>query len=264
MQPDDMEKLLSQVIEPQVIEPELVPADDEEEEPDMDMALYNDDLVNKTWSYVSETPDYQAFMSEAQRAILTGEIPLEMTLVRPLGLGTDWLVYLSHWVVSDVLNKAFLFNWDLGREGFETRKNDVTKKLEAFVWGTMVIQGERASIRIPWFAGHKINQNPNNVLAHAFESALSKAITKCGERLGIGRIFKDGRIKEKALIFHGKAKEPTRYQMQELRTLLQVSKDEEILSALEQRGIHAERWEFGSRMRIDALTAGVRRNRLGL
>jgi len=133
---------------------------------DLDLDRYDDKLVAERWNYLPTTDQYRAFMSEAQLAILSGEMPVELTEVRPLNNAkTKWIAYVTHTTVSQILDRAFLFNWEMVIENSEI-KTAPGGKQEAFIEGYMLISGANAQKKIRFWSGHKIiAANPNLVIA---------------------------------------------------------------------------------------------------
>lgn len=225
---------------------------------DDDEDVYND------WTPVAIAEDPKAaimsFVTEAQIAVITGEIPDEAIQTRPITSEKgEHFCYISHWTVTKILNAAFLGNWEQVIEGREVIQNPVGKKWECRVWGHLRVTGANGLVRRIWFdSSDRIKDSGNTTIGKTYESAMSRGLTKAAMRLGIGLKLADDRFKERILVQRGQQKKPLAYDHNELKKALGAERKDDVLPALREMGLDVEDWEMHSKKMMLKLLAEVK------
>jgi hypothetical protein len=198
-------------------------------------------------------------ITEAQRALVTGEVPLEKILVREVGKKDgvqQYAPYLPWTFYVDALNKLTLWNWELVIE--EWREDNVSVNCTGF----LVIHGTERSIKIPCDGGAAKRRN-SQTPADLRKTARADMVKSGATWFGIGLCLKDDRFKEEALALHGVQSRPEAKSRNELRELLvdhdeKICPKDEVKPRLVALGLQFEDWEFQSEKRYRAIIVAAR------
>ena len=198
-------------------------------------------------------------ITEAQRALVTGEVPLEKILVREVGKKDgiqQYAPYLPWTFYVDALNKLTLWNWELVIDEWYQDSQSVN------CTGSLLIFGESRTIKIPCDGGAAKRKN-SQTPADLRKTARADMIKSGATWFGIGLCLKDERFKEEALALHGVQSRPDGKQRNALRELLVVPDEkicpkDQVKSRLSALGLTFEDWEFESEKRYDAILVAAR------
>lgn len=202
-------------------------------------------------------------ITEAQRLLVTGEVPLDKILVRKVGKDDQgrpaYAPYLPWTFYVDALNKLTLWNWELD---IDPEKGWYEDNQSVNCTGFLLIHGEHRTIRIPCDGGAAKRKN-SQTPADLRKTARADMIKSGATWFGIGLCLKDDRFKEEALALHGVQTPPNATQRNDLRDLLvqgteKICPKDQVKQRLSDLGLTCEDWEFQSEKRYDAILVATR------
>lgn len=223
---------------------EYEPDDDPEE---TELVKYEDQGALSHFKFLSEEQGVLAKVTEYQRSLITGEIPVEKTKAVVFKSG-DSYIYIPVGFYIDALNKLFgIGGWKLIVDKRDLAQVPFSRKWEARVEGRLV--AEQYGVEVWGDGANLLKERDQQTVGDAYKAAKSDMLKQCCQWIGLALGLKDDKYVEKVKHYHGIQKKPKNFN--DLRGALGDCKLGEVREKLDESGVEWEEWELESAERVE-------------